>query len=410
MLVKEIQWKPIPEANPNVTSVQKLGSTKMVHHIAPPTSHVTHSPEGPVSSQQHIHHHYYHYPDGRTEKVTTPSNVPPKEPPIMIPNPEKNIQLAPGFQKVITPNPDSFNPDEAQENHSLKNLGERPLLHTQNPKKRSSATPSGISIRKQAKPQKQTKQSNPDKKYKFKKTLRTEEIDKAIPCPIEDPRNPYHQEYLKLKAMSDGHLKEASMLSQAPSQATDMSGFQDTNNTNPGISRPASRAMTTSIHNVTPMKLHPQQVQSPTFQSKTMNALPKEVNIYQNAPLSSKAMNNGEVYAEVTPANTPSEHEPENEENLPPVEGYIQNYQSYHNDQNYQVPLYKKPQVVTQVVDNFDYCDDCDVAFTKKPSLEPAFGKGYNGGRDPQIEGRQIQWGARGSVPVNHYVNREGFA
>jgi hypothetical protein len=56
------------------------------------------------------------------------------------------------------------------------------------------------------------KELNPAKKYKFKKTLMTEEIDKAIPCPIEDPRNPYHNDYLKLKELSDGHLKEASQI------------------------------------------------------------------------------------------------------------------------------------------------------------------------------------------------------
>jgi hypothetical protein len=64
------------------------------------------------------------------------------------------------------------------------------------------------------------KEMDPNKKYKFKKTLRTEEIDRAIPCPIEDPRNPYHEEYLRLKKLSDGHLREASMISHTPSQTT----------------------------------------------------------------------------------------------------------------------------------------------------------------------------------------------
>lgn len=402
ILVREIQWKPIPKNSPIVTSAQKAGSggTKMVHYIAPQTSKVTHHSDEPTPSQQHIHHHYYHYPDGRTEMVSTPSNVSPKEPIYAIPNPQENIQVASGFQKVITTQPDSSTPDEAPPgNNSLKNLREKSPLITENgPSIAASKSP----IIKQPKSQKRAKKIQPDKKYKFKKTLRTEEIDKAIPCPIEDPRNPYHQEYLKLKAMSDGHLKEASMLSQTPSYTTNNNGLQYSNNTDVGPSRHASRTMDTSIYNA-PIREHKQQKLSPNFKSKTMTILPNEVIAYQKAPLSSKAMNNGEVYGDPTPTNTPSEHELENEENITPVQNYAENYQ------NYQIPQYQKPQVVTQIAKNFDYCDDCDVAFTKKPSLEPAIGRSNHNINGPQIQGMRISRQGKGPAPVMHHVNTGGY-
>jgi hypothetical protein len=43
------------------------------------------------------------------------------DPVLVIPQPDKNLNVAPGLKKVVTTNPDSYNPDEAQqENHSLK--------------------------------------------------------------------------------------------------------------------------------------------------------------------------------------------------------------------------------------------------------------------------------------------------
>jgi hypothetical protein len=65
---------------------------------------------------------------------------------------------------------------------------------------------------------KKKKNLSPTKRYEFKKTLRSEELQDAIPCPIEDPRNPFHCEYLKLKALSEGHLKEVSERNSSPSR------------------------------------------------------------------------------------------------------------------------------------------------------------------------------------------------
>lgn len=127
-------------------------------------------------------------PESTRTTILPPSNfIPIKssenfEPLVLIKNPKENIQVVSGLDKVIEDNPDAYDPKEGKENHELKQL-------------------------------RKVKVPNPDLKkkkgYVFRNKLKPG--DYGIQCPIEDPRNPYHADYLKLKAAADGHLKEESM-------------------------------------------------------------------------------------------------------------------------------------------------------------------------------------------------------
>jgi hypothetical protein len=215
------------------------------------------------------------------------------------------------------------------------------------------------------------KELDPHKKYKFKKSLRTEEIDKAIPCPIEDPRNPFHAEYLKLKALSDGHLREASMISHAPSQNISQisQAAPYSKHTPPAsishngdasvadypvsrlstTSRPPTQIRRVSTNRGTPhvhshskgrsgrVTIDPMTTQR--IKTNTMHQHRESVK-YQQAPISTKALNNGEMFGDQTPANTPSdtESQTEDQENLHP-----DTLSKYYQPEGYQVTQgYKK--------------------------------------------------------------------
>ena len=185
------------------------------------------------------------------------------------------------------------------------------------------------------------KELNPAKKYKFKKTLMTEEIDKAIPCPIEDPRNPYHNDYLKLKELSDGHLKEASQIYENEPNS-DLVGTKFS----PEFYRPVDHRIHTQNQ---PIYIKDNENYHPKYPSNspqqkvciapvyTAQKPPQSVrtNHKQNEPntsqypvlkkttdhqstrpesnaqpqISSRAFNNNETFAQMTPANTPFDYE-----------------------------------------------------------------------------------------------------
>lgn len=143
-LKKRVRFSPIPSPNSqrvvHLSSPQRIVSMSQIH---PP-----------------IHHHSV----------------------ILIKDPKQNIQVPKPLKKVISDNPDAYNPLEGRENHELKQLKE---INIPNPELRKK------------------------KGYTFESKLKPGDI--GIQCPIEDPRNPYHHEYLKLKATKDGHLKEDSL-------------------------------------------------------------------------------------------------------------------------------------------------------------------------------------------------------
>jgi hypothetical protein len=108
MLVKEVQWKPVAQDNPHVTSIPQKGSRKIIHQIAPPPTKTNHEP----NSQQNIHHHYYHYPEGTVKVAGSPGGH--HEPTVIIPNPSNNLKVAPGLRKVITNNDhEDYDPEQA---------------------------------------------------------------------------------------------------------------------------------------------------------------------------------------------------------------------------------------------------------------------------------------------------------
>lgn len=132
--------------------------------------------------------HLSYIPEPVRTVIPIPSNfIPIKssenfEPLVLIKNPKENIQVVTGLEKVIEDNPDAYNPKEGKENHELKQLRNVKIADPELKKKKG---------------------------YVFKSKLRPG--DYGIQCPIEDPRNPYHADYLKLKAAADGHLKEESL-------------------------------------------------------------------------------------------------------------------------------------------------------------------------------------------------------
>lgn len=106
-------------------------------------------------------------------------NVPTFSPLVLVKNPKENIQLPDKLEKVFIDNPDAYDPLEGRENHELEQLN-------------------NVKI-----PDRGLKEKFG---YVFKSKLKPGDL--GIECPIEDPRNPYHHEYLKLKVKRDGHLKE----------------------------------------------------------------------------------------------------------------------------------------------------------------------------------------------------------
>ena len=199
----------VPHTNPHqkpVPATQKVAAKPNIpipalQALPGPITTATLAPGG-GSSQQVVHHHHYHLPPG-TEiqndplgrlsftipesagSIPKPVIISPPRPLTLIPNPQQNIRIASqGAQKVVVDNPKYYQPEDAKQSHELDGLNTAQIPLNKDGK---------IFVK------------DGKKQLEFKKELDPNE--NAVECPIEDPRNPFHQEYLRLKRLNDGHLK-----------------------------------------------------------------------------------------------------------------------------------------------------------------------------------------------------------
>jgi hypothetical protein len=244
------------------------------------------------------------------------------EPLTIIRNPQNHIRVVrDGVEKVVVDNPNLYKPSQAQENHSLKEL-------------------QGVKVPDPpAKGKENILKPPPGKRLKFEKQVQPGE--NTIACPIEDPRNPYHKEYLKLKQLNDGHLK-----------------LENLNHSNPTKQR--NSPTKSNVFRGTNLFRNPSNGQSAA--PKQISKKLKNSNQGPSVPVNSKAQ-------------SPSDSQSNNV-------GY--------NPDLLQPPLPKVGPRDTSgdPLDEYHYCDDCDVAFKEgQPKNNVQVGYAYDGHLPAQVHG-----------------------